>query len=69
VTRRGEVVGCALSSIAGSLRIETFEGSRPHSRLMGFELDLVPPTKKNHGVSLAVAEKYELCQAGDRDLG
>jgi hypothetical protein len=36
---------------------------------MGFELDLVPPTKKNHGVSLAVAEKYELCQAGDRDLG
>jgi hypothetical protein len=26
---------------AGSLRIETFEGSRPHSRFMGFESDLV----------------------------
>jgi hypothetical protein len=25
--------------IAGSLRIETFEGSRPHLRLMGFESD------------------------------
>ncbi len=26
---------------AGSLRIETFEGSRPHLRLMGFQSDVV----------------------------
>ena len=34
-------------SIAGSLRIETFEGSRPHLRLMGFESDLETVTEED----------------------